>query len=221
MAAGSERRSDAVDRPGVRELILEAQSSPWLARQLLRAVVFGGIHTTVVRLQGVSLGRGAVFFGRPIVQRYRGSKIAIGARFECRNYAASNAVGCSHPVILSTRNADSEIVIGDDVGITGGVVSATESVVIGHGSLIGADCVIVDSDFHPIDPVGRRYRRDGIGSAPVTIGPNVFLGIGSVVLKGVSIGQNSIIGARSVVTESIPPNVIAAGNPARPVAELG
>jgi len=75
---------------------------------------------------------------------------------------------------------------------------------------------ITDSDWH-----GIYDRLDYIGaSRPVSIGTNVWLGDSVIVCKGVTIGDNSIIGAGSVVTGDIPANVVAAGNPARVIREL-
>jgi acetyltransferase-like isoleucine patch superfamily enzyme len=81
---------------------------------------------------------------------------------------------------------------------------------------------ITDTDFHPLDPAGRRYCKDDsrIRCAPVRLEDNVFVGAGSTILKGVTIGRNSVIGAGSIVTKSIPANVVAAGNPCRPIGKL-
>ena len=74
---------------------------------------------------------------------------------------------------------------------------------------------ITDADWHD------AYNRVAIGrSKPVVVQDNVWIGDGAVVCKGVTIGQNSIIGAGSVVVKSIPPNTVAAGNPARAVKRL-
>lgn len=83
---------------------------------------------------------------------------------------------------------------------------------------IGAHCQIgphvqLLTPTHPIDP-GER-RRGIEAAAPITIADNVWLGGGVIVLPGVSIGENSVIGAGAVVTRDIPANVVAAGNPAR------
>jgi acetyltransferase-like isoleucine patch superfamily enzyme len=112
--------------------------------------------------------------------------------------------------------------IGADTGISGASICAAVSVKIGQKVLIGANVTIADTDFHAINPAGRRHNKnhDEIASRPVLIGDNVFIGAGSYILKGVTIGENSIIGANSVVAKSIPANVIAAGNPAKIVKEI-
>lgn len=78
--------------------------------------------------------------------------------------------------------------------------------------------LIMDSDFHDLDPA---TRHSGTGGAlPVQIGNNVWLGSRVIVQKGVSIGDNSVIAAGAVVTRPVPANVVAGGNPARVIREL-
>ena len=96
--------------------------------------------------------------------------------------------------------------------------SEGEGIRIGARGLLGSDVKIFDSDFHDLDP--RRRRGGTPRTAAVELAENVFVGEGSIILKGVAVGQDSVIGAGSVVTSSIPAGVIAAGNPARVVREL-
>jgi maltose O-acetyltransferase len=85
--------------------------------------------------------------------------------------------------------------------------------------LIGDQVTILDCDFHEISPI---TRMNGVGPIePVVIGDNVWLGSRVMVLKGVTIGENSVVAAMSVVTKSIPPNSIAVGNPARVIRSIG
>lgn len=89
---------------------------------------------------------------------------------------------------------------------------------IGPQALLGSEVTIYDSDFHSLDP---RRRRGGFGAtAPVELHENVFIGDRVTILKGVTIGRDSVIGAGSVVTRPVPAGVIAAGNPARVVRAL-
>jgi acetyltransferase-like isoleucine patch superfamily enzyme len=89
---------------------------------------------------------------------------------------------------------------------------------IGRHALLGSFVEIFDSDFHDLDPARRHGGRPKM--APVELQENVFIGDGARILKGVTIGADSVIGAGSVVTASIPAGVIAAGNPARVIREL-
>jgi acetyltransferase-like isoleucine patch superfamily enzyme len=175
-----------------------------------------------VRMDGIDLGAGVAFFGRPIVSMSAGSGIRIGARSMLCSVSRFTALGVNHPVVLRTLRPGARLEIGDDVGISGGSICAATSIKIGDACLLGANVTIVDTDFHAIKPDNRRYNDAAvdIASAPVSIGNNVFIGTGTIVLKGVTIGDNSIIGAHSVVATSIPANVMAGGNPARVIREL-
>jgi maltose O-acetyltransferase len=95
---------------------------------------------------------------------------------------------------------------------------ALQSIVIGEDCLIGDMVGIYDADFHEISPATRTRSPGPV--KPVTIGNNVWIGSRTVVLKGVTIGDNSVIGAMSLVTKSIPPNCVAAGNPARIIRSI-
>lgn len=88
---------------------------------------------------------------------------------------------------------------------------------------IGEDCQIgpgvqLLTPTHPVEPGPRRDKLEA--ALPITIGDNVWLGGGAVVCPGVTIGDNSVIGAGAVVTRDVPANVVAVGNPARPVREI-
>ncbi|WP_282085657.1 sugar O-acetyltransferase [Streptomyces tendae] len=88
---------------------------------------------------------------------------------------------------------------------------------------IGEDCQIgpnvqLLTPTHPLEPGPRRDKLEA--ARPIVIGDNVWLGGGAIVLPGVTIGDNSVIGAGAVVTKDVPPNVVAVGNPARPVRNV-
>jgi serine acetyltransferase len=116
-----------------------------------------------------------------------------------------------------------ELSIGDDTFIGHDCsFSVAEAVRIGRSCLIAGRTSISDFDGHPIDAARRRAGeptpRDQI--RPVTIGDDVWIGAGSAILKGVTIGDRSIVAARSVVAGDVPPDVIVAGDPARVVRRL-
>jgi maltose O-acetyltransferase len=111
-------------------------------------------------------------------------------------------------------------------------------ITIGAGTFINYDCVMLDAApivvgakcqiatrvqlltaTHPIDPEPRR--RGWESGAPVTLGDNVWLGGGVIVCPGVSIGDDTVVGAGSVVVRDLPAGVVAVGNPARVLREIG
>ena len=101
--------------------------------------------------------------------------------------------------------------------MSGSTIYAQHHIKIGRNVLIGGNCKIVDTDFHPL-PVSQRVpqqRVEDIRKGPVEIGDGCFIGANSIILKGTTLGRNCVVGAGSVVTGTFPDNVIIAGNPAR------
>ncbi|MBQ0876696.1 sugar O-acetyltransferase [Streptomyces rochei] len=91
------------------------------------------------------------------------------------------------------------------------------AVTIGEDCQIGPNVQLL-TPTHPVEPGPRRDKLEA--ARPITVGDNVWLGGGAIVLPGVSIGDNSVIGAGAVVTKDVPANVVAVGNPARPVRKV-
>lgn len=112
-------------------------------------------------------------------------------------------------------SANATLSIGSKSFINSGVmIDASSSINIGRNCLVG-DCVVIqDSNYHEID------EESGVRTKSVTIGDNVWIGRNSIILPGVEIGDHSVIGAGSVVTRSVPPRSLAAGNPARVIREV-
>lgn len=110
------------------------------------------------------------------------------------------------------------ISIGDGSWVNFGLTALDVApIVIGQDVLIGPNCSLYTA-IHPTEPGPRRAKWES--SAPITLGDNVWLGGSVVVCPGVTIGENSIIGAGAVVTRSVPANSIAVGNPARVIRAL-
>lgn len=121
---------------------------------------------------------------------------------------------------VESRKENSRIVFGENVWINNNFVAISEGegIEIGENTLIGSSCEIVDSDFHDIDPV---KRLGGIPqTAKVVIGKNVFIGSNVKILKGVVVGDNTVIANGSIVVRSIPGNVIAGGVPAKVIRSI-
>jgi len=188
---------------------------PWKAALELIAVATTLWTRFCLVLAGVKIGSTPKFYGSPVFLRARNSRINIGDNFENRNLHWSNPLGISRPTVFCTWRPGARLTIGDNVGISGGSIVASHSIEIGDNTLIGADCLIIDTDFHPLNPFNRRYSTQNVSDAPVSIGRNVFIGMRSIILKGVTIGDNAVIGAGSVVASNVPPSAIVAGNPAR------
>jgi acetyltransferase-like isoleucine patch superfamily enzyme len=118
---------------------------------------------------------------------------------------------------IEAASPEAVVTIGDGVQINNSAVIKSEGpgIRIGARGLIGSQVCIYDSDFHELHPQRRRGGRPAMGE--VVLEENVFVGDGARILKGVRVGRDAVIGAGSVVTSSVAPGVIVAGNPAREV----
>jgi acetyltransferase-like isoleucine patch superfamily enzyme len=121
------------------------------------------------------------------------------------------------PIELAAINGGT-LEIGECVFINYGCsIAASELIRIGARSSFGPYVMIMDNDFHKVEPELRNQRPV---SKPVIIEENVWVGARAIILPGVRIGANSVIGAGSIVTRDIPPRVLAVGNPAKVIREL-
>jgi acetyltransferase-like isoleucine patch superfamily enzyme len=159
----------------------------------------GFIVAIISFFRAIRLGKDCKFYGIPHFRRTRFSSIIIGENCVFRSDHTSNLIGVNRQCILSTHEENA-------------IISAAKEIRIGNNVLFGANSVITDFDWH-LDISGTHPK-------PVIIHDNVWIGLNTVILKGVEIGQNSIIGANSLVVKNIPPNVIAGGNPCIVLKEM-
>ena len=121
------------------------------------------------------------------------------------------------PVRLAVFENLGAISIGDYGVINPGVrISSADSITIGDSCLLAMNCYLSDADWHDIH---HRIYAPG-NTAPIVLEDNVWIGDSALITKGVTIGENSIVGAYSVVTKDVPANTIVAGNPAKIVREI-
>ena len=157
---------------------------------------------------GVKMAGGSSFVGRTKFRTLSVGRIRIESGCCFRSRSTSNLLGLNHRCIIAQLSPDAEITIGKKSGFSGVSIGAEKKIWIGDNVRVGANSIITDTDWHSDD------SRAGTPRA-VTIHDHVWIGAAVIVLKGVEIGENSLIGAGSVVTGSIPANCVAAGNPAR------
>lgn len=190
----------------------------------LRMIYYIRINRLKFWLNDVSFGSNMQVYSKIYLNKAKGSKIAIGDNFvftsgEAFNPLCRNLRGC----IFAPKG--SVIKIGNHVGISSACIRAKERIEIDDNVKIGGDCILMDTDAHNLDyRIRSSMKKDEEGngidsmtaaSAPIHIESDVLIGARCIILKGVTIGARSVIGSGSVVTKSIPPDCIAAGNPAR------
>jgi acetyltransferase-like isoleucine patch superfamily enzyme len=183
-------------------LLRERQASRWV------------VHSKNIECDDVPMIKGAAYivnFGRCKV----GKNLLIRSGFK---YNPTGLRGGGFILIIEKGAVFS---VGDNVGMSNCTIYCRQSISIGNGTLIGTDCKIYDSDFHSTNHADRAARPEIPGKcAPVEVGNDVFIGTGSIILKGVKIGDRSVIGAGAVVSTSVPSDELWGGNPAKKIRSL-
>lgn len=164
------------------------------------------------QLNNIQIGKNVRFYGTTFITRYPQSAITIGDDCEFNSSCHFNYRGINHNCILQTSNKSAKITIGSRCGFSGVSIVCDKEVTFGNNVIVGTNTIIGDRDDHT-----DRYPTEPM---PVIIDDNVWIGMNCVVLKGVKIGKNTIIGAGSVVTHDIPANCVAAGVPCRVIKTL-
>jgi acetyltransferase-like isoleucine patch superfamily enzyme len=141
--------------------------------------------------------------------------IKIGSGTTIRSHWKSNPAGGGQQRSIIALKDGASIEIGNNVGISNSTIYCSESIVIQDDVLVGVNCVIYDTDCHALDYNQRLAGDKGVKQAPVIIKQGAWIGGHCIVLKGVTIGKHSVIGAGSVVTKDVPDYELWAGNPAR------
>ena len=167
--------------------------------------------------RGVQVGRRPDIFGRCIIRRGLDSSIELGDHVQIISSSwRSSTANCGRSK-LRTFYPSARIVIGNHSGMTGGaIIARSQTIRIGDRCMLAPNVTIMDSDFHIAWPPERRFDTwETDIDEGVTLERNVWVGMGTIILKGVTIGENSVIAAGSVVSRDIPPNSLAGGVPAR------
>ncbi len=191
--------------------------TPWkLHNQLGRWLIYPYLRA-LFALHGVAWGPGWKLYGAPLLLKHRRSSISFGPGLSLRSTLRANPLGANHRVVVCTWQPGAVLQVGRDFAMTGGVLCAARSILIGDRVTVGANTTIIDTDFHPLKAAARQADPNAGAAACVVIEDDVFIGMSCLLLKGVRVGRGAVIGAGSVVTGDIPSGAIAAGNPARVV----
>lgn len=149
-------------------------------------------------------------------------RIRIGAGTRINSGARKNPIGGDTSCWLVCRGPG-EILIGKDCGLSNCSIVSDTLVDISDRVMIGGGTKIYDTDFHNIDPSERNSEKRGFHhgrTKAVVIKSDAFIGAHSIILKGVTIGRNSVVGAGSVVCRDVPDNELWAGNPAMRIRDI-
>ena len=168
----------------------------------------------------VEYGKGFTSCGKILFRNYAGKKgIILGTHVSINSCVEANPVGGVGKTVLFAGQ-HGHIEVGNRVGMSNCIVFSQIGITIGEETCIGAGSKIYDTDFHSVNPDCRLNGNTDIPASPVTIGKRVFLGANVTILKGVTIGDEAVVGAGSIVTKDIPTGEIWAGNPAKCIKKL-
>lgn len=183
-----------------------------------------GIVRTRLRLAGNGVRYSSYrIVGVPVIQVEGGGGIVLGNNFAMNNGMKANQIGFNTPCVLRAEGGGS-IFIGENVGMSQTTLIAKNvDIAIGNNVKLGGGVKVYTTDFHCLDYMKRRDPKSDMSERkclPVSIGDDCFVGAGVIILKGVTIGARSIIGAGSVVTKDIPSDSVAAGNPCKVIKRI-
>jgi len=175
--------------------------------------------------KNVHVGAGSVLTGAQLFRRF----------FSERDPAVTVGAHCHLEDVQLALGRRGHVTVGDHVFAAGLMILSELEIRIGQRVIFSFHVVIADSDFHPLDPAQRmldaiaisplhagvaRPERPAIGSAPVCIEDDVWIGPNATILKGVTIGAGAFIEPGSLVTRDVPPRARVLGNPAQVIGEV-
>ena len=173
-------------------------------------------------LFGIKCGKNCIIHGYLGLRLAPDSIVEIGDNFYMSSGSHINPLARNIQGHICI-NKGAKLIIGNHVGMSSPVLRAHKSIKIGSNVKFGANVIVMDSDAHSMNYLHRRELSVDMvhkADAEVVIEDDVFIGMNTIVLKGVTIGARSVIGAGSVVVKSIPADCIAVGNPAKVIKRL-
>ena len=184
-------------------------------KKRLKPLVAGTISRVFLAWYGLKYGK-RVRFGKHFLTNGKlvvkgPGKVIFGDNINAWCHAEKN--------VFLTYLPESRITVGDGTRLSGVSAMAYSTITVGPRCIV-ASTIMVDTDFHSTDPALRHDPVAPFAVAPIELKENVWVAGQSAILKGVTIGENSIVAFRAVVTRDVPPNVIVGGNPARVVKEF-
>ncbi len=169
------------------------------------------------KLNGVQYGENLIVEGIEYLKISSTASVEIGDNCFFKSGFNSNQLCANRRGVLACA-ANCTIKIGNNCGFSSTIIDSRKCIIVGNNVNIGGDTLLIDSDAHSLYYLDRRIPKIDEANShndSIEIGNDVLIGARCIILKGVHIGDRSVIGAGSVVTCSIPVDCIAAGNPAK------
>lgn len=184
----------------------------------IRALYFKVINTLIMKKNNVEYKENIKING--IVSISNQGKISFGNNLRINSGIKYNPIGGNTKLSIHIGK-DAKLTIGNNCAMSNVAFCCKKEINIKNNVYIGGDCRIYDTDFHSIKLENRIQSNDpDIRTERVVIEDGAFIGASCIILKGVRIGQNSVIGAGSVIARDVPPNQVWAGNPAKYIKNI-
>jgi acetyltransferase-like isoleucine patch superfamily enzyme len=187
-------------------------------RKICRKIIYP-VYTPLGKflfaINGIEFAKGLKVSGVPKIDVTRRGRVKVGEYLHINSGEDFNVIGRQQKTIFWVEG---NLTIGNNVGMSATALICNHKIIIGNNVKLGGGVCIYDTDFHNLNPEIRRnpvLDKQKAAKAAVILEDNVFIGAHSTILKGVTIGQNSVVGACSLVSKNIPANQIWAGNPAK------
>lgn len=178
-------------------------------------------------LAGVNFGKGLTVFNKVYLKVAKSSSISIGKNLVITSGDSINPLCRTQRACLYVRKG-AKLIIGDDCGFSSPCFWCDDQIVVGNRVKMGGDCVIIDSDAHSLDyrdranelNVSNNQVFSKVAHAPIVIEDDVWIGTRCIIMKGVTIGARSVVGAGSIVTKDVPADTLVCGSPAKVIRTL-
>lgn len=172
------------------------------------------LKAQVYRCRGICIGRRCVISGYPVFFRKRGARIVLEDEVSLHSDASCNHL-ITHPCALSCVAPGAEIIMHRGSGMSGSTIVCSTRVEVGEYTMLGAGCTLYDCKQHDYSPEkGWKCPPAQNEGKPILIGKRCFIGMNCLILKGVTIGDNCVVSAGTIITKDMPSGHLAMGNPA-------
>jgi len=180
-----------------------------------RAWCWRPYYRAYAKLRRVNAHPSVFFAGRPFFMCCEGASITLKEGVKLYSKPASNPVIGRACLSMYAMCPGARIILEKNVGASGVCLCAATEIIIGEGTMLGADCVITDTDFHLPEAGWTWDNSFKETSIPVRVGRGCFIGTRAIILKGVTLGDCVVVAAGAVVTRDVPAGHLAFGNPAQ------
>lgn len=165
------------------------------------------------RLRGMQIGKGCIISGSPEFRLCKGSSIMLGNEVVLHSKHKYNTL-IRRPMAISTVEPGARVELHDYCGLSGCKIVCANHISIGEYTIVGPDTIIYDCKEHEYSPETGWLNRSQRTGSPIVIGRRCYIGMRCIILKGVTIGDDCVISAGTIIAQDVPSGHFAQGNPA-------